>query len=39
MEQYTFRDIMNYMKNDKDWDCPPEVRAQVDGLVMTAYRL
>ncbi len=37
--EYTFRDIMNYMKNDKEWDAPEEVRKQVDGLVMTAFRL
>jgi hypothetical protein len=37
--KYTFRDIMNYMKNDKDWDAPEEVKAQVDSLPMTAFRL
>lgn len=39
MEEYTFRDIINYIKNDKDWDAPEAVKKSVDGLVMTTFLL
>ncbi len=39
MEGYTFRDIINFIKNDKEWDVPEEVKKTVDGLVMTTFLL